>query len=163
MKEIKLNNNLVAFVSDEDYEWLSQWKWYGLRYKHTTYAVRTEYKKDSENRRIFKRVWMHRLILNLTDRKIQGDHKDRNGLNNQRDNLRVATQSQNNANRNKNSSSQYLGISYYKKRKAWRVSIRTPHGHRHSNDIKNETEAALLYNKWATEIHGEFANLNKIQ
>jgi len=38
---------------------------------------------------------MHRLIMELTDRKIEVDHRDNNGLNNRRENLRTCTHLEN--------------------------------------------------------------------
>lgn len=148
-------------VDDADFEWLSQWKWH-LRYGggNCYYAARSGNKKKGEK----TTVKMHRLILGLTDSKIEADHKDRNGLNNQRENLRIATRSQNLINRKSKtgSTSKYLGVN--KKWRKWEAKIK-PGGQKivYLGLFKTEIEAALAYNEAATRLHGEFANLNIIQ
>lgn len=165
MKEITLTQGKVALVDDSDYEYLSQWKWHTVipKTKHTFYAARKTSIKNLINSKR-KQVLMHREILCLTDRKIEGEHKDHDGLNNQRNNLRVADRSQNNANRSAqiNSSSKFLGVSWIENRKKWAASI-CKNSHRiNLGNFKNEIDAALAYNKKAIELHGEFANLNKV-
>jgi transcriptional regulator with XRE-family HTH domain len=82
-----------ATVDAEDFEMLSEHKWHPMVRDHTTYA--------SANVRIDGRnvgIRMHRMILGLTDPRILVDHKDRNGLNNRRTNLRVVNHAQNSCN-----------------------------------------------------------------
>jgi hypothetical protein len=95
MKEIQLTQGQVALVDDEDYEYLSQWKWYARWNKSTQsyYAVRTVGTKPNQ-----VTVRMHRFIMN-TLIGMDCDHKDHDTLNNQKHNLRNATKSQNSVNR----------------------------------------------------------------
>lgn len=153
MKEIKLTRGKVALVDDEDFEYLNQYKWYAIDCVHTFYARRKE-----NNRHIS----MHRQILGLTSSKIQGDHKDHDGLNNQKNNLRIANHSQNQANRKsfKNSSSKYIGVCWKKAAKKWQAAIYQNGSNKHLGSFINESEAAIAYNEAAKIIHGEFANLN---
>ncbi len=161
MKEIKLSQtgknkilNLVALVDDSDYDWLSKFNWHALKSSGTYYAARSPDKKK-----------MHRLILGLTDPKIPCDHIDHNGLNNQRNNIRVCTQSQNLCNKSarKNGSSKYLGVCWDKQYNKWKVGIRENKRLKFIGLFHSETDAALAYNNAAKEVHGEFANLNLIQ
>jgi len=153
MKEIALTQGKVALVDDEDFEFLSQWKWYLKNFDNHFYAARSVDDKR-----------MHRIILNITDSKIFVDHKDGNGLNNQRNNIRAATISQNGANRVKrnNSSSRYLGVYWVKKTKLWRVGISKNGVLQNVGCFKDEKDAAIAYNNKAKELHGEFANLNQV-
>lgn len=161
MKLIKLTQGKFTKVDDEDYEWLNQKKWIVRKNKNTYYA-------ESKGKMVKgvrqKTTKMHRLILGLIDPEIFGDHRDRDGLNNQRYNLRVATRSQNGVNRIKKSgtSSKYIGVSFDKIQNKWKSYV-----------IKNkkliflgyyikEVDAAKAYNAKAKELHGEFANLNII-
>lgn len=152
MKEIKLTQGKVALVDDADFEHLNQWKWYAQKDRYTYYAVRRDGKK---------RMKMHRVVLGLKyEDKLLPDHIDRNGLNNQRDNLRIATRSQNCANRAsvKNAVSKYKGVSPMKKR--WQVHIVKNGVQKYIGLFKSEIDAANAYNKVATELHGQFAHLN---
>lgn len=98
------------------------------------------------------------------------DHKDRNYLNNQKDNLRECTNSQNMANRDKYFSfytSQYKGVRYRKGRKyhkkPWHAEIKINKKQKHLGSFKTEEEAAITYNLFAKQLFGEFAVLNVIE
>lgn len=143
-------------VDDTDFEWLNQWKWYAQRDKTTYYAVRTNKRGQKPTR-----TYMHRLILGLTDRKQESDHVDRNGLNNQRRNLRTATRSQNMKNRmaQRNKTSKYLGVCWMQNR--WVAQIQSDNERpKQLGRFTTELEAAMAYNEAAIKLHGEFANLN---
>jgi len=110
-----------------------------------------------------KVVQMHRMILGLeSGDKRQSDHKDHNGLNNKRNNLRVCTHAQNQQNRKprKNGSSVFKGVSWHKKSKKWRACIQIDGRTVHLGLFRSETEAATAYDEVANTIHGEFALLN---
>lgn len=166
MKEIQLTRGKVALVDDEDFDWLNQWKWFALKDKYTDYARRNLPNINGKR----SSIMMHRLILGITDFEVEVDHKDHNGLNNQRNNLRQASKSQNLANQNshKNSSSKYLGVSLVKSKYkdrvyfTWRAQIMKDGVKFHLGCYKTEIEAAKSFNNGAIEIHGEFANLNSV-
>jgi len=103
------------------------------------------------------------------------DHKNRNPLDNRRENLRFCTISQNNSNKQseKNSTSKYLGVSlacikrttsnktyinYY-----WAASIGVNGVAKQLGKFKTELEAAIIYNIAARKYHREFANPNKFK
>lgn len=101
---------------------------------------------------------MHREILCQTDPIQKVDHKDHNGLNNQRENLRLANAKQNTVNRTskKGATSRFLGVDWKKSHGLWRTRIEsTSLGY-----FKDERLAALAYDKEASIRYGEFANLN---
>lgn len=155
MKKIKLYNGRVAFVDDEDAELVRGYKW--LIHK----AGKTEYARSMGT----TMVYMHRLILNLSDPNILVDHIDHNGLNNTKSNLRLCNKSLNGANRtaaNKNSSSRHLGVYWFKQTKRWGVSVWKNRIRYHVGYFKSEDDAALAYNKKAIELHGDFAHINRI-
>jgi len=99
------------------------------------------------------------------------DHKDGDGLNCTRGNMRVCTSSQNKANKIKQSNgitSQYKGVNWfrydplrYAKVGRWRMEI-CFEGKRISKYFDTEIEAAKAYNKYALELFGEFALLNDV-
>lgn len=163
MKEITLTKGYVALVDDEDYEWLNQYKWHADVRKNTknVYAKRTTW----VNRKVGG-VLMHRQILGILDKpEIEGEHKDRNGLNNQRENIRQATRSQNlwNTSSAKNATSKYLGVYWYKTRSQWKSEIMKDRKRKCLGYYQHESDAAMAYNTAAKELHGEFANLNQIE
>ena len=94
-RKIKLIGGKFAIVEPEDYEKISQdaWQLYDNHYGKY-YAVRIE---DC------KIVFMHRQIMGPFDcaqgrQRLVVDHRNREGLDNRKSNLRLATRSQNNSN-----------------------------------------------------------------
>ena len=111
-------------------------------------------------------VHMHRIILSrVLGRELLPselvDHEDGNGLNNRRDNLRLASHAQNARNRqmHKNNTSGYKGV--YKNGKRF-IARLTVNGRLTSVGTYDTSElAALAYNAAAILHHGEFARLNE--
>lgn len=104
---------------------------------------------------------MHRLILGVTNPKIKIDHRDGNGLNNQRHNLREATQAQNLANsRPRSGSSRFKGVTFRSPDK-WIAQISKDGKHTYLGIFRDEFDAATAYNFAAIEMFGEFARLNR--
>lgn len=155
-KEIELTQGYKALVDDEDYEYLSQFKW---RYHGDGYAVGANKKVSYLN--------MHRIIL---ERKLgreltkdeNTDHRDLDKLNNTRDNLRLATQSQNMANVSKhpNTSSRFKGVGWHKNTGKWQARITVKGKNTHLGLFYDEEEAAKVYDRQALLAFGEFAYLN---
>jgi hypothetical protein len=90
------------------------------------------------------------------------DHKDFNGLNCQRNNLRNCTKSQNQMNKKSRGASNYLGVhyQYWKDSKYITASIRLKRDCFYLGIFKTEEAAARAYDVKAKELFGEFANLN---
>lgn len=153
MRTIELTKGYVALIDDEDFHLVSEYKWAVSVRKHTCYAV--GYKSG-------KNVTMHRLVSRVNSISEIVDHKNRNGLDNRKCNLRVGTKSQNAANRSnkKGSSSKYLGVK--KVRNSWAAGLTHNGKSIYLGCFNNETEAAKAYNRAAIVYHGEFANLNPI-
>lgn len=160
MKKIPLTQGEFAIVDAKDFVWLNEKKWGLAKNGKMFYAVRTETINGKS-----KSIYMHRLILNISHREIKIDHKDGNGLNNQRNNIRIATTGQNTANSSSyaNSTSKYKGVCWDKRTKKWKVTICKNGKYIHLGRYDDENMAGLAYNKKAIEIHGEFARLNTIQ
>lgn len=157
MKEIKLTQGLATLVDDEDFEELNKRKWYALKDNNTFYAVRAEPWKDGKR----EKTKMHRLILGAVDNE-KVDHIDGNGLNNQKENIRICTTSQNafNTKSKTNSTSKYKGVSYSKQLNKWKVTITIKDKSVHLGYFDSEEVAALTYDKKAKAVHGEFVRLN---
>jgi len=161
MKEIILTQGKVALVDDEDYEYLVQWKWYAAKMGNSFYAQRSDYNSLRKQSVI---TYMHRVILKVADFKIEVDHKDHNGLNNQKENIRAVTKKQNSFNKKsyKNSTSKYVGVSWNRQSNKWQAQVRENGKIKYLGRFINEDDAARAYNKAAVESYGEFANLNTI-
>ena len=160
MKLLQLTKGQVTQIDDADYEHLSQWRW---RAKwnpctHSYYAARNIWVVSPDGKRQCRFVSMSRLILGLTDSKIQADHKNGDTLDNQRENLRAATPAQNAANRKrrKTNTSGFKGVSYYPKTKSWRARIHVAGKGVFLGDFKTKEEAHAAYQKKALELFGEF-------
>ena len=107
---------------------------------------------------------MHREILNLTlGNKLRVDHKNCNGLDNQKQNLRFATKSQNGMNQKiRMGTSKYKGVSWHKNRNKWAVWICNNGKRQYLGYFTNEVDAAQAYDRKAKELFGEYARLNFI-
>ena len=151
MKEILLPQNKVAIIDDEDYELVSQYKWYPRKSGRNFYAGTNI------------PLRLHTLIMG----KKQGfeiDHINHDGLDNRRCNLRHVTRSQNrhNCRSRLNTSSIYKGVCWHKRDKRWVAAITDNRIRYHLGSYTSEQEAALVYNKEAIKRFGEFAYINKI-
>lgn len=160
MKQIPLSQQgknkgkYFALVDDEDYDFLIQWRWCSMKDRNTFYVHRSDYN-------LKKTFFMHRIIMKINNPQILIDHKDCNGLNNQKNNLRICNHSQNAANSpksNKNSSI-YKGV--YKKKNGRYVSyLKKNQKVIFFRTFDSEIEAAKAYDIMAMKYFGEFANLN---
>jgi hypothetical protein len=159
MKQIPLTKGQFALVDDEDFEFLNQWKWNAYKSKYSYYARRSAKKSDGAHYKNRNVIFMHNVILG-TKNGLVGDHKDGNGLNNQRENLRMATRSQNTANKRAYGKSKYLGVYFDTTARKWRATIKNNDKVLCLGRFYLEEDAAKAYDKKAIEIHGEFANLN---
>ncbi len=155
MKLIPLTQGKFAQVDDDDFDWLNQWKWKATKIGNTSYATRT----TTRNLRTTGKhatALMHRVILGLTDPKSQADHRDRNGLNNQRSNLRAVTKSQNGTNKKCVGRSGYLGVfpvSGYTDK--WFARTRINNKPRYLGTFNSKKLAAQAYKNALIKIYGE--------
>lgn len=159
MKKIPLTQGKFALVDDADYDWLSKWKWYAHKNRKTYYALRKQY----VSRKVRYCVAMHRAILGLKagDGK-QGDHRDHNGLNNRKSNLRICTNQQNQFNKKKlrKCTSLYKGVTRQAGRTKWVARAYCDGQCRYIGSFASEIDAAHAYDAKAIELFGEFAKTN---
>lgn len=159
MKTIELSRGLEAQVDDDDYEYLSQWKWAA---DNNNYPVRSE-RRSETGRKHRKLIRMYRVILNAPD-NMQVDHIDVNPLNNQKSNIRLATRSENMRNRktSKSCKSGFKGVWWNPKRQRWIAYIKYNNRSVVLGRYNNKLQAAHRYNREATKLFGEYARLNDV-
>jgi 5-methylcytosine-specific restriction endonuclease McrA len=155
---IPLGPDHFATIDQEDYDLVAGFNWSLLRSRRTFYAVTQPYDKVLKKN---TSVGMHRLIMGEPP-EMQVDHADGNGLNNTRANLRIATRSQNQANKPTGSTntSGYKGISLARDTGKWCAQI-THHRKRiYLGLFADKESAARAYDRAAIRIFGEFAYVN---
>jgi hypothetical protein len=159
MKKIELSGNkgrgLFLLVDDDDFVEISKHKWYPFFYKYTCYAQRKIKLQDGR----FGAEAAHRQVLNAKKGEVV-DHIDHDGLNCQKNNIRICTRARNAQNRiiqkNKSGfkgvhiqrSGLYQATISYNKKKITIGTFATPE------------DAARAYDIAAIKHHGEFAYLN---
>lgn len=157
MKEIPLMNcNRPALVDDEDYEALKNIRW-TTQYKPCGNAYATCSVSGTTTT-----LRMHRVIMDAP-KGIEVDHRDGNGLNNQRANLRLATDAQNSMNKKKakNMTSKYKGVFWAGGTNPWRACIRFEGKLTNLGRWNDEKTAGAIYNFKCRELFGEFALPNE--
>lgn len=161
MKTIPLTQGKVALVSDEDYERIAAHDWCAHRERGRWYALRRKPLHPSLH------IRMHREILGAPD-GVEVDHVDRDGLNNQRENIRLATTKQNGANKGKttrSTTSRFIGVSatritHRRPNLWWRAMARLSGKYTYLGSFKNEVDAARTYDRAILVERGEFAVTN---
>lgn len=142
-ESIELSRGLCAVVDDGDYAELSRFKWSAMRGHSTFYAVRS-----LQNGRM---VLMHRVLLGMQDAvtgenlapSLHTDHRNRNGLDNRRTNLRCASARQNALN-SPDRGKAARGVTWDRGR--WKAQIRVNGRGRHLGRFKSEADAHDAYN-----------------
>ena len=146
-----------GLVDDDDYDRVSVNSWrLQVNASGNEYAVH-----DVRRNGKVEKDLLHRVVL-LAPVGSLVDHKNRDGLDNRRDNLRIATVSQNLGNRisTPNRTSKYKGVSWDSSRGKWRVSLRCNKINYELGRFDSEEVAAKAYDAKAVIVWGEFALLN---
>lgn len=143
---------LECVIDTTDYELVRQHHWHATsRRDETHYSITGN-----------PGIKMENLLLPPKD-GMTPDHRDRNGLNNRRCNLRYATKSQQTTNqfrRNASKTSKYRGVSWNRDTQKYRVLIQINGRKTHGGLFESEEDAARKYDELARKHFGEFASLN---
>lgn len=159
MKKVFLIGGDYALVDDEDFDLVSQCRWTKAKYPRSENYLALQSSGWVRGRRA---GWkMHRLILDAQPGQIV-DHRNRNGLDNRRENLRFVTMAQNNYNRVMANKTGFKGVyrnldnSIYQ----YRVIVCANKQQYYLGRFKTAIEAAQAYDREALRLQGEFATLN---
>lgn len=107
-----------------------------------------------------KTILMHRVILDAP-KGVKVDHKNGNGLDNQRHNLRFCTTSQNQMNRRAIvGASGFKGIVFHKPSGKWQAQIKRDGKRKYLGLFATPELAAQRYDVEAMSLFGDFAALN---
>lgn len=147
---LPLTKGKFAMVDPEDFASIANWNWHtiaGGSNGRNFYAARR-----SKNPRAV--TLMHRAILNHD--MPETDHRNGDGLDNRRSNIRPATHSQNMSNRACWRTSSYKGVEKIGLR--FKACITTNGKRRYLGSFNNPVSASKAYQMEAVKQWGEFAN-----
>lgn len=146
--EIPLTRGLVALIDDTDESLVASFKWYARDNKLTRYAARSIRRPEGVST-----LYMHRLLTGW----VAVDHRNGDGLDNRRENLRQASALENAVNRSQRThSSRFKGVTWNEARRQWRAQIQRTY----LGSFASEEAAALVYDDAARQLFGEFAAFN---
>jgi GH18 family chitinase len=158
--ELELKHG-TCLLDDEDFERLANWRWWSVV---STRQRRMIYVYGQPAGPKVQGELMHRVVLGipLRTRGFDIDHINRNGLDNRKDNLRVATRAQNLANTGPRVDGRPKGVTWDKQTNRWKASITIGGRPVNLGRFADRDDAARAYNAAALEAWGEFAYLNPL-
>lgn len=159
VKIISLTKGRVAFVDDDDFDYLCKESWHCTGLPNRQYVSCSRRDDDAK-----KTIYMHRLIMNAPV-GMDVDHINGNRFDNRKANLRVCTRSNNLMNRGKGEglSSIYKGVCFCINTGRWRAIIRVNGKSKCLGRYDTEEQVAIAYNKAAADYFGEFSRLNQVE
>jgi hypothetical protein len=151
---VPLTRGFVAQIDASDLHKVAGFNWFAVVQSYTVYAVR----RVSGVKGRGSKISMHRQIIGATN-DVQVDHVDLNGLNNRRENLRIATPQQNCFNRRKTraNTSGFKGVCWNRKSRKWQAGIRINRRSVHLGLFETIDAAYNAYCQAANQYHGEYA------
>ncbi len=155
MAEIRTSSGHVALVDDEDAaRVLAAGAWHVRRNRSGTLYAQRHVTRDGKR----PTQQMHQFLLGC----VGIDHRNGDGLDNRRSNLRPATYAQNGANRRLSShnTSGFKGVVLKKSTGRWVAQIRVAGEQRHIGTYPTAEDAARAYDAAALAAFGEFARPN---
>jgi len=156
-RKIPLNEGKFTIVDPQDFYRFNSFDWFADGKGDCFYAVRFLI-SETESPKIIR---LHREIMNAPA-DLLVDHRNNDGLDNRRSNLRLATHPENMQNRRKlkNTSSQYIGVDFDKESGKWRARIKVNGKRIYLGRFDSEIEAARAYDAAAKKYYGKYARLN---
>ena len=151
---VPLTKGYEAVIDAADASDMSKWNWHARTDGDRVYAARNVPTDPHGKRGVMQ---MHRQIA-CPPLGMEIDHIDGDGLNNRRDNLRVATKSQNQCNRRPlpTSTTGLKGVSPYKRCGTWHARISAGGKRICLGYYKTPVEAHAAYVAASKRLHGPF-------
>lgn len=159
MIEVKLRNNLILLLDDQDAWVVENYSLVADR-RGGTWYVRAQEKGPGAARK--PKHYLHRMLMGFPV-GMDIDHKDGNGLNNQRNNLRVANRTQNNLNRQLSSTNRsgYKGVFWNAQRGRWYAKLTVDGVTRKKGYFITAEEGAIAYSQLVITHACEFGRLSE--
>lgn len=152
---VPLTQGMVARVSPNDVALVSKYNWIAARTKGGLIYAQTTIPAAAGHRTILK---MHRLILGAPPGS-EVDHENGDGLDNRRENIRLASRGQNCQNRRPRAClSSFKGV--WAAGRRWRAEIKAGENRRYLGVYATAEEAARVYDRAARALFGDFAHTN---
>jgi hypothetical protein len=157
---IPLTKGYHAVVDRIDKPLVEQFAWHADEHRRKDGSIMVVYAARAVKGK--KRQLLHRFLLGIADPKIRVDHRDHDGLNCRRLNLRIATNTENVRYQRKQhrGSSQYKGASWHVRKNKWVASIRVNRKLKFLGSFASEINAAIAYDVAARKHFGRFAVTN---
>lgn len=156
---VPLTKGYEAIIDTVDAPLVEGANWFALVKVRSDGSIRSVYAVRSSKRENGKQsaIWMHRVIAS-TPFGMETDHRDGDGLNNRRSNLRTATIEQNrqNARLRIDNRSGAKGVTWSRKEKKWRATIKANKETKRLGYFSKLEDAAEAYAKASLRLHGDF-------
>lgn len=157
--QIPLSKGYEATIDIADWDKVRKYKWHVSISKNKN-SIKHYASANVKVDGVWKQMYMHRYLLDV-QKGIVCDHKDGNGLNNTRANIRLATVAQNNQNHSrKRGKLGYMGVYVRKDSGNFRVHISVKGKRKNYGTYPTAWEAALARDNLVKQLHGDFAVLN---
>jgi hypothetical protein len=134
-KLIPLTQGKFAIVDDDDFKFLMNYKWYATEGANGVFYAK----------RLSASIKMHHVIAGRPIRNKMIDHKNGNGLDNRRVNLRIVSNRQNCQNLSIKKKSKFVGVSLDKRTCGWYSFIKIQGKTHNLGYFKKEEDARDAY------------------
>ncbi len=151
--QIPLSKGFYATIDLQDYERVSKYKWTALQTEWTVYARRTWRGPEGKQHSMY----LHRFIMEA-EKGVEVDHRDGDGRNCTKANMRMATKANNaqNQKKKKSNTSGTKGVGFHKPTGKWQAYIGYERIQKHLGFYATKEEAIAVRRAAAHLLHADF-------